>query len=81
MSLQTLDFRTLPGFQSPRALKRLACGSPFQKYSDFEIPVKSSVSYLNYYFKSEEFIPVNSSNNSSDLKSWSSLRFRIWNIT
>ena len=34
-------------------LKRLACGSPFQKHSDFEIPVKSSVSYLNYYLENE----------------------------
>ena len=30
---------------------RLAFSLPFQKHSDFHIPVKSSISYLNYYTK------------------------------
>ncbi len=38
--------RTLPGFQSPCALKRLAFS---KKHSGFKILVKSSVTYLKYY--------------------------------
>ena len=59
LALEKLKFRihsntqlqTLPGCPSPRALKRIDGGLPFQKLLDLEMPVKSSVLYFDYYFK------------------------------
>ena len=36
------------GITKPSSMKKSGL---FKKHSDFEIPVKSSVSYLNYYIK------------------------------
>ena len=45
----TEDFIIILEFQSPPALEMFACSSLFQNHLDFEILVKSSVTYLNYY--------------------------------
>ena len=42
----TSDFTDISKSSS---IKKAACGSPFQKLLDLEMPVRSSVLYLNYY--------------------------------
>ena len=48
----TSDFT---GITKPSCIKKARL---FKKHSDFEIPVKSSVSYFNYYRKNEDSLAI-----------------------
>ena len=58
----TSDFIGIP---IPRALPRLACGSPFQKRLELEMPVKSSVLYLNYNVEYYRILQITSAGSRS----------------